>query len=82
MEYYVFVPVDEFLKNGGVLEYEHQFYKRSSIAGIFDTFGWYDPKNQIDYIDEEMLIVTRLDRSFQYHKSNIYVMVKAIPQYK
>jgi len=82
MEHTIFVPVPEFLENGGVLEGQRELYSltHSAHGTGFSCIGWYEPSLNTDNVD--LITVSKADRSFRAYIASTFVQVECKPIYK
>lgn len=83
----IFVTVNEFLSNGGKLEFERAlFYSIDSPAVYGKTYkriGWFDPADDHDTdINAGTLRVNTHDRSYMTDIYTAYVEIHSTPIYK
>jgi hypothetical protein len=85
MEYTLFVPLSEFIENGGILTQDRELFQESTSMGVSKMpmqIGWYEEAIQHKVKEPEMIMVKNSSWEFQGFKNLLFVRVKAVPIYE
>lgn len=74
MKHTIFVTVEEFLNNGGILNNGRSIYNED-----FKEIGWFDSSIQI--CSAPAIVVTNSSRSFQFLTNLVFVEIICSPIY-
>lgn len=73
-----FIPLNEYLENGGILEHQHQFFYKDGAQ--YHAVGWYEAERQAN-IAPGLTVVTTVEHSMQFINDILYVMIPVTPIY-
>lgn len=80
MKHSIYITIEEFLANGGILKNDRGLFMPKSDAQLH-PIGWYDEDIQAT-AQEGTLIVSKTDRTFQTDPSIVFVEVQVNVIYK
>lgn len=82
MEHSIYITVEEFLENGGVMNSGRAIYTENTSGPFkyYKEIGWFDPSNQ--HGNRGMISVTRSRLVYDFITSLVYLEISVTPIYQ